>query len=382
VLDSGPVVRRPTTGVPKNKSKLRISFNASEAEVSEGRDSVTVDVGRPSRLGLSSAPQSRLLRPPEREDIEGQNHDRPTYNKAYLEELRHSTPSTPRDLSSYNSPSRELSEPSLDIESKFGRRALSSDRIPSAAEIREKKERRARLAMERRAAGEDDFIPLEDYDSDGEFKPRRMQVGTYLPKEDEKDSRLVPEDEDIAEGFDDFVEDSGRVTLSTKGLREQSRREREQMREMIDEAQGDSEEDESEAERNDAYEFAQTHHGMDGLAAHRAQTREARRPRQPKETTPVPTIAAGLARLREAIQRCEFERARIEKRRADIRREKAEIAASQEHIQKSLEESGKELEKLKEQTGNTNGTVERNGHTPPAERGLESFGDSPRDEEI
>ncbi|KIY00706.1 uncharacterized protein Z520_03371 [Fonsecaea multimorphosa CBS 102226] len=425
--DTGPVVRRPTHNAPRTKSKLRVSFNPSEEDGSgtteEGAIAGTVPAPpnkSTTRLGLSSAAQDIITRRVHEDgDSEsgGQNHDRPKYNKAYLDELRNSTPSTPRDLSSRDSPSLDLVEkPSstnleLDLESKFGKTALPSARsphIPSAAEIREKKERRARLAKEQAAEkSAEDFIPLEDYDSDGEFKPRRMQVSSYLAPPREKETRLVREDEDIAEGFDDFVEDSGRVTLSKRGLREQSRKEKEAIRHLIDEAEGAASPDsnsvdgdgdggsasDSDYERRQEYEMAQTHHGMDGLSSHAAHKRHLNRPRQPRETTPIPKLSIGLTRLRDMVSALEYERAKIAKRRADIEREKAEIKQSQTHIQRSLEEAGQELERVRrEHAEKINGAkapgtptpMETDGHlsvpsssahAAGVERGLESFGD-------
>ncbi|EHY58994.1 hypothetical protein HRR83_001742 [Exophiala dermatitidis] len=472
--DSGPVVRRPTTNAPKTKSKLRVSFNPgeetttanegdgqTEREAASQPRSQQAHPSRTSRLGPSSAAQSLLNRGGGA--TEGQDHDRdrdgdrPTYTKSYLEELRNSTPSTPRDLTTSLSQDRSPASSSLellahesgdgngslalDLESKFGKSALSSgsSRIPTAAEIREKKERRARLAKEQAANAhnnnEDDFIPLEDYDSDGEFKPRRMQVGSYIPHQTEKDTRLVRDDEDFAEGFDEFVEDTGRVSLlSRKAQREQALKGREAIRSMINEAEGgDSlsdgsggdgsgdDESDTEYERHQLYESAQTHRAMDGLPAHAEHTRQINRPRQPRHTTPLPKLSVGLARLRDMVSSLEFERARIQKRRADILREKAEIKASQEHIQTSLEEAGRELERVtkehleKAKTAAANGTTTAvpsaagngngNGNTTPnininagsgsghngngqsllqsqstaatMERGLESFGNTP-----
>ncbi|KEF59006.1 uncharacterized protein A1O9_03849 [Exophiala aquamarina CBS 119918] len=407
--DTGPVVRRPTTSnAPKNKSKLRVSFNPGDEgeDGREGRhtsgeetqrDASTLS-SRTSRLGLSSAAQTLQNRVATTRDTmadssEGQNHERPTYSKAYLDELRNSTPSTPREISSGDSPGFDLVEAgtstgdnTLDLASKFGPSALSSSsRIPTAAEIREKKERRARLAKERLASNtsssktndNEDFIPLEAYDSDGEFKPRALQVGSYLAPAREADTRLVHDDEDIAEGFESFVDDPGRVTLSKKALKEQSKLDREAIRSMIDEAEGsdDSEggsaaggSDDSDYARHQAYEAAQTHRGMDGLTGHAAHRRIAARPRQPRETTAIPKLSAGLARLREMASRLGYERARIEKRRADIRRERTEIVESQVHIQTSLEEAGRELElvmlqqqKQQEEQGNSRLAAVRNG---------------------
>jgi len=114
-----------------------------------------------------------------------------------------------------------------------------------------------------------------------------MQVGSYLPPTREKDTRLLPDDEDLAEGFDDFVDDPGRVTLSRKEARKQTLQEREAIRSMIDEAEGSSNSGDSASDsdysRHQDYELAQTHHGMDGLAAHTMHTRHATRPRPPRE---------------------------------------------------------------------------------------------------
>lgn len=364
--DNGPVVRRPGVGTAKVKSKLRMSFNPGDTDAGDTGESQP----RTSKIGALNI-QRRDDLDVSQEAEPRQSETRPSYSKAYLEELRNSTPSTPRDLSIVNTPNEDFEDRRLDIESKFGRSGISSGIIPSAAEIQEKKERRARLAKEQ---GAEDFIPLEDYDSDGEFKPQRMQVGTYLQRESEKDTRLVRDDEDIAEGFDEFVEDSGRVTLSKKGAREQSRKERAQMRELIEEAEDSSDQDDSDIELHHAYESAQTHHGMDGLGGRESQMRKARRPKQPKETTQIPKLATALARLKEAMQQYEFEKARLEKRRADIQRERADIIANQEHIQKSLEEAGKELEKIQRDTAGVTGA---NGDRITTERGLESFGNTP-----
>lgn len=240
-------------------------------------------------------------------------------------------------------------------------RAGNVEQIPSTAEIEEAKARRARKAQE---ANAEDFIALEDYDSDGEFRPQRMQVSKFLDKSSEKDTRLVRDDEDIAEGFEAFVDDPGKVTLSRKAKREQERTERENMRSMIEEAEDSSDESDSSAERNYAYETAQTSRGMDGLSLKQKQNR---RPQQPKEITPIPKLAAVLARFREGIQGLEYERAKLQKRRADIEKEKAEIASREENIQRLLAETGERFERLRREAEEP---VNGNGH----ERGLESIG--------
>lgn len=329
------VVRKPAKGSVRNDSRPR-SFKATE-----GNSSLLLR-GEDSEISLKASKEI----------------DRPTYSKAYLSELRNSTPATPSSLST-NAPATD-EEAGLDVASKFGpQRSLhGSTHIPSATEVEEKKQRRARLAKEH---GSEDFVALEDHDSDGEFKPQRLQVSTFLEKE--KDTRLMRDDEDIAEGFEAFVDDPGKVTLSRRARREQERQEKESMRSMIAEAEDSSDESDSSAERNHAYETAQTSRGMDGLSL---KQRASKRPQQPKEITPIPKLAAVLARFREGIQGLEYERARLEKRQADIQKEKVEIANREENIQRLLVETGEKFERLRKEAD-----------VPLNDRGLESLGQTP-----
>lgn len=337
--------------MPKTKSKLRIAFNPGDA--AEGEEDNHVPITKPARLGLSSTSKA-LPRFDQDTEIE-----RPSYTKSTLDELRNSTPSTPKELTTYDPTSTDITNAntSLDIASKFGSSSTISNThslIPSAAEIQEKKDRRARLALQSRAEEkhpnnqEQDFISLESYDSDGEFKPTRLQLSTFsAPSSHQKQTRLNPDDEDLLEGFETFTEDPGLVTLNTKAQKAQNRQEKEKIRTLIEEASLSSESD-SETEQNHAYESAQTNHGLDGLASHSSQKRQASRPRQPKEITPIPKLAVALGRLRDAVARIEIERVKVERRRADVRKERAEIKASQDHIQRSLEEAGRELALLQE----------------------------------
>jgi hypothetical protein len=136
---------------------------------------------------------------------------------------------------------------------------------------------------------------------------------------------------------------------------------------------------------------------MDGLAGHADHTRRANRPRPPRETTAVPKLGVGLARLKDVVSALEFERARLAKRRADIVRERGEIQQSRAHIQTRLQEAGRELERALDEhrhdadddetnaadtaspgVGSTNGHDNHNREQLPSsagpERGLESLG--------
>ena len=332
--------------------------------------------------------------------------ERPSYSKSYLDELKGSTPSTPKDLSLYNSSTEDelpltTQTRALDIASKFGSSALNplASAIPSAAEIQEKKDRRLRLAREQQADAlgsntnkrnggsinnNDDFVSLDAYDSDGEFKPSRLQVSAHLHNDRlenaQEYTRLIPEDEDIAEGFDQFVDDdhekiakSGRIQM---GMKTNDAVERQRIRSMIRDAEGatDSDEDSDDSDGSDAsaehaYIAAQTSHGVGFSHLTKEQRRrhekEARRPRQPEKTTPIPTLAAGLARLRELQSSSELNRARAEARKAEIVRRLESVEEEKERIQRALEELGGQLEatsgRVAAQTPNGEGSRVRQG---------------------
>ena len=405
-VDNGPAVRRP--GAVKNKSKLRVSFNPGHEDVQDSSnvqsENDTTAVKPATRLGPSAALQDRLKQTSLRESDET---DRPSYSRSYLDELRNSTPSTPLPTST---PPDDDEQRILDIKSKFGHSKPSTlfsnnINVPSASEIAEKKARRARLAASQDPASEanphsqseeQDFISLEPYDSDGEFKPQRMQVGTYLQPSSTKETSIAleREDEDIAEGYEQFVEDNadavrGRYATNTLRLDRKSRKahtqkERRMMQQMIDKAEAshssndsDTSASDSASERHHAYETSQTHYGLDTLPAHATHKVKQRRPQQPRETTPTVKLSVGLNRLREEVQSITEEKARIERRLEGVRRKKIEVQERKGVVQRELEGLGREVEGLqsKEGEGGMNGDGDGGGNgNGVQERGLESIG--------
>jgi hypothetical protein len=257
----------------------------------------------------------------------------------------------------------------VDVDEKFG---TSPAIIPSEAEIKEKKERRARMAHEK------DFISLNDTEDD------RRQL-SLLPRKKEKETRLVREDEDLGEGFDEFVDD-GRVSLGKKQEREARRRHRKEMADMIHQAEGSSgeESDDSEAERRAAYEAAQTRAGMDGL--HKPNDNQEFSTAQiPSKITPLPVLSECLERLQATLSTMEQELAKRQKKLEESKQEKQDIAVRETEVQELLKQAGARYAALK---ADTNGAVadpqtlvnsHNNGLTAPlmVDRGLESFGNTP-----
>ena len=299
-----------------------------------------------------------------------QTAERPSYSKGYLEELKTSTPSTPKDLQLLSDVEDGHSK-SLDLAAKFGSdlELRKNSVIPTDAEIREKKERRARLAKE------EDYVNL----SDEEDESNEISL---LPRKQKPETRLVREDEDVAEGFDEFVDD-GRIALGRKAEREQKKRQEAQIRELINEAEGSSDEDsdDSEAERKVAYEAAQTRAGMDGLRKEDHNARP-RRPKTPPRITSLPTLTACLERLQGALASMQYAKMQKVKCMEELQREKADIAVREGDIQRLLKEAGENYEKLRAEAGLAEGEEPNKQRligegTGTPGRGLESLGNTP-----
>jgi hypothetical protein len=386
--ETAPVANKPTIGrsnslmKKKKPASSRLSFGPGEiisgdaAEALEDDEEFALKKATPGRRVIEgnalrkSLPYQGL---PVR--LTEDDEKRPTYSKDYLNELKSSTPTTPKDLQPLHATAEDEGLDELD-----GAMVVDVDKksesnpafIPSEAEIREKKERRARLAAEK------DFISLSDDDGD-----RRISL---LPRKKKEDSRLVREDEDIAEGFDEFVDD-GRVSLGRKQEREARRRQRKEMADMIHQAEGSSDEesDDSEAERRAAYEAAQTRAGMDGL--HKPGKKlEFTAAQVPSKITPLPVLSECLERLQTTLSNMEQELAKRHKKMEESKQEKKEIEERESEVQELLKQAGARYAALK---ADTNGAVANpqtlmeaqahNGFMAPMvlDRGLESFGNTP-----
>jgi hypothetical protein len=357
-----PVVKRPTNFRPKQKSKLQLSFGA-ETSMNDGDQEGEVVI--PKRQGLGRKPLGRsaiqhpALAPEKISARLGQDQDRPSYSHDYLKELRDSTPSTPKTLTD------DESTRAVDVAAKFGEIMAVSGQahIPSEAEIREKKARRARLALEH-GAEDDGFIALDDHDAAHVDDWDAAARG----EKEVKDTRLVRDDEDFAEGFEEFTED-GKIALGRKAEREKKRKDREAMRELIDDAVGISDEEDSDFEEKAAYEAAQIKAAMYGKSD------AIDRPKTPPKMTSLPRLASSFDRLRMSLASMEGLKTQMISRMEEMRKEKADIANREVEIQVMIKEAGDNYERLKKEAG-VAPTAEVNASNGALEksRGLESIG--------
>jgi hypothetical protein len=376
--ENNPTIGRSNSTLKKKKvASSRLSFGPGEiisgdaAEALEDDETFTSKKSGLGRRVIESNALRKSLPLPNREREEG-DEARPSYSKDYLNELKSSTPSTPQDLRSLQP---GVEDEGLDASELEGAMIVETEPetayIPSEAEIREKKERRARLAHEK------DFISLNDNEGDG------SQLSLLLSKK-KPESRLVREDEDLGEGFDEFVDD-GRISLGKKQEREARRRQRKEMADLIHHAENseDNESDDSEAERRAAYEEAQTRAGMDGLHKHDENLDAASQ--VPSKITPLPVLSESLARLKSTMSAMETEMQRRKKKIADLEREKEDILKREVEVQELLKQAGNRYAALK---ADSNGAIadpqniveaHNQGLTQPmaVDRGLESFGNTP-----
>lgn len=361
---TSPIVRpslaaRSISSKTKKRSSLRTSFGPGSTSMNDDEDGgETPAVFIPKRSNLSrQTVESNATRKAGALSINQtivQNDDvRPSYSADILNELKASTPSTPNDLALKSDVPPEGQE--LDLAAKFGSDpALQQNAaIPTDVEIKEKKERRARLAKEQEYISLNSDGEAEDRDEEGtESDASSNHDASIMPytgtkRLKEAPSRLAQDDDEVGEGFDDFVSD-GRMALGKKAEREQRRRQKADMKAMIEDAEGsdNSSEDESEVERRAAYEAAQTRKGMDGMKK-QYEGPKPKRPRTPPRITPLPTLPGVLERLKEQKQGMEHE-AKIQQAKMEInRRELAAIEIRKAEVQKLMTEAGKRFEKLR-----------------------------------
>ncbi|KAF3069795.1 hypothetical protein GL218_07752 [Daldinia childiae] len=371
--------RSGSSKTKKKASSTRLSFGIPTEETPGNEDSMILGdeistSKRSSALAHAAAENSAykkgitrnlpLGRLPMRSN--DNDDDRPRYSKEYLSELQQSTPNTPQDLSKLQPTSDD--EMILDPSELEGAlvvdaatiRPTSPKKTPILTEvqIQEKKARRARLAKEG-SKDTDDFISLSDDDRGIGDSYLNILSRRHEPKST-KDTRLVAEDEDLGEGFDEFVEDGG-LSLGKKAEREARRRRRVEMASLITAAEGgsDDESDDSEAERRAAYEAAQTRAGMDGLAEEREQQRRrlgaaANNPLAViPRITPLPDLSVLVEEFKARMRRKQEEMARLRGRIEEVRAEREGILKREPEVQRLLNEAGERYRMLMSGVANT-----------------------------
>ncbi|KZZ91907.1 hypothetical protein AAP_03126 [Ascosphaera apis ARSEF 7405] len=339
-----PVVIKQAARKQKTKSRVRQAYRVGQDLDEDGDEEEGSAVVRPTKLGLNARALEHSALAAAPTSSVAQDGVRPSYTKEDLQNLKQLTPSLPHDPSNTAAADKDdqtvaQQDKQVDVAAKFGEivQVTQPSNIPTEAEIREKKERRARLAKEYAA---EDFISLEDDVASDE------DWAIAGKKDANENTRLVRDDEDFAEGFDEFVED-GQIALGARAERARKQKQREEMRELI-EAEESSDDEDTDAENRAAYEEAQTRAAMYG------QSREATvpaRPSTPPKVVPLPRLSDSIMRLQTSLGVLEATKTRMLLRMDELRKEKIEIANREAEIQRLLKETGDRYEKLKAETG-------------------------------
>lgn len=347
---------------PANKHRksfaLRTSFGPSQFE--DDNDS-TSDVVIPKRTNLSRIAIQRNAdkRPaPDfvfRQTTPHSSHNRPSYSKDYLDELKQSTPSTPKDTSFRSSPDTNTdSGRDLDLATNFSSNPSTYQLptlIPSDAEIAEKKARRARLAKEREIISlDDDGDEHEDDEDEHDDNTTHDELGRLIlkPKDKYPETRLVRDDEDMLEGFDEFTTD-GRIDFGNAAERLASAKRKAEMATLIADAEGHDEvssDDESEAERKAAFEVTQTRHG--NYAVQDRDDENSLRPQTPPRILPISSLESVVERLRSKLQEMEVTRMAKMQEMQRLVAEKSSIGEEEVRVQAALKETGEKYARLRE----------------------------------
>lgn len=402
------VVKRPSSSFKaKRGSGSRLSFGQGESAANEADDDVSVF--KPKKSALSRiAIEKNAERKARASSLGG---DELVLRKADSSKEDHYSE---KNLVEENGEDNDTdSTKPLEIESKFGAAAVtlshrtqtSSISIPTDAEIREKKERRARLAKEYEA----DHIALEDAEDNSNSDTDVRKEITLREREKYPETRLLRDDEDMAEGFDEFVSD-GNISLGKRAEGEAKQKRRTEMAAMIAEAEGgvgsgargiegdisgNSSVDESEEERNAAFEAAQTRSGTystSTTARNKKRAAIANRSQIPPRITPIPDLSTVLQRFKDTLAAMQQDLLKKEKKLEELNEQKKTLNERGDWIQEQLKEAGERFEKMKEEadlptdngeeapTGGigTNGTQFSilGAESAMTGRGLETFGSS------
>ncbi|EUC35976.1 hypothetical protein COCCADRAFT_89340 [Bipolaris zeicola 26-R-13] len=372
------VVKRPALGKAKKRSSLRMSFGAGD-EANNGEESSDSAVMTPKKANLSRIALEKSAQLRARSPLVSESAKPTEYSKDYIAELRNSTPSTPRDLKISAEEEEEIR--ALDIAAKFGPVAsleATSSAIPTEAEIREKKARRRRLAHEENAYDDEDAAWASDDQGEDEFRQHRDKI-SLRPKDKWGETRLVHDDEDIAEGFDDYVED-GKIALGRKSEKEAQRRRRAEMAELINDAEGSSGDDgsdDSDEDRNVAFATAQARAGRYGQKV----DEDDDGTRTPPRITPLPDLNDILQGLTIDMEARKQRKALLLQKMQDLKDDKVRIEERKKYLQEQLQKTGEEYEKLRQESGlpalPTNTLEGGGGARLITERGLDSLGTTP-----
>ncbi|KAG6836834.1 hypothetical protein H0H93_002514 [Arthromyces matolae] len=238
-----PAEESPSTLASKLKNKVkrskksRLSFGGDDEEESNGEVFQVKKSNLSRKLALGTHPASIALNL-EKVSI---SQSGPSYDAAYLKELKASTPSSrPPPPPSSDSYDADMSM-NIDVDDVSGMgmdtaESFTEAIIPTELSIKTTKERRKQL-RKTGASGEEDFISLSVVRKADE------------PTGPHPESRLMREEDELGEGddaspseFAEYTSAQDRIALGKKSRKAEAAKRRDAMKEMIEDAADEDEE--------------------------------------------------------------------------------------------------------------------------------------------
>ncbi|KAJ6584175.1 nineteen complex-related protein 2-domain-containing protein [Mycena vulgaris] len=309
------------------KPKSRLSFGADEEEEGGGEVFKVKKSNLSQRLSLGTHPSSNV--PSNLDQASASPHRGPTYDKAYLNQLKASTPSSRAPLPSGDPYDADMSIDVGDMSVDISMQGIESSDvfdsgtfIPSESSIKVAKERRERL-RNTGVSAEDDFISLSVVK-----RPDESQ-GPH------PESRLMREEDELGEGDDEFAEYTSaqeRIALGTKSRKVEASKRRDAMKEML----ADAEETDEETEE---WEQEQIRRGAQASidASPASKVKEIYKPAPIPPSTPLPSLGPALTRLTQQLTQLTTSHASNTTALSNIAQERAEVDDREKEMRQMVE---------------------------------------------
>ncbi|KAM6494395.1 Nineteen complex-related protein 2 domain containing protein [Amanita muscaria] len=305
--------------VKKSRPKSKLSFGGDDEEEGDGEvfQSKKSTLSRKLALGKNAAAVSLNL-----ESTTVSRSNGPTYDDAYLKELKASTPNArPVVVQAENEMSVDINEPPLrvlEIGAESGETA-----IPSESSIKVTKERRERL-RKAKISGEEDYISLA-------VTRRGDEADGPHPE-----SRLMREEDELGEAEEEFAEYTSaqeRIALGKKSRKVEATRRRDEMRELIEEA---AEEDEETKEWEEEQLRRGGHLTPDrGVSA--AKVKATYKPAPIPAMTPIPVLASAMDRLNQQLAALTTSHANSTTSLDSLERERSDVNEREKEMRSLIE---------------------------------------------
>ncbi|KAF8887184.1 nineteen complex-related protein 2-domain-containing protein [Infundibulicybe gibba] len=277
--------------VKKSKPKSRLSFGVEDDEGGDGEVFQIKKSNLSRKLALGKHPANL---PDSLHQASITPNRGPTYNEAYLNELKASTPTSRPPTATTDPYSTDMSVDVDDVSmSVVEQSELPADvgveaasLIPSESSIKVAKERRERLRKTVVSGGEDYISLSVTRRADDDQGPH-------------PDSRLVREEDELGEGDDEFAEYTNaqeRIALGKKSRKAEASKRRDAMKEMI----ADAEEQDDETVEWEQEQLRRGGHRTPERSP-APKPKEVYKPTPIPQATPIPTLSLATDRLSQQL---------------------------------------------------------------------------------